>query len=1487
MVEEKKLHRLSQAQLRVLNTQKIYPDSTMYHIGGYMKTSGSIKPEIMVEALKRIINKKEAFRLRLCEKGYETYQYLGDNSAVQIPYIDFSVEKENAQKSFQNWMEMQSHHTFDLYESPLFTFMVFKLNEQCFGCYIRIHHIIADGWSIQLIASSLKEEYEAVLYQKERLEEKETFTFLDSIEKEQEYFSSSRYKRDEKYWLQNFETIPENSKAPSYDTKAVRKVSWLDAEISQKIQDFCKKNKLSVHAFFIAVYALYYKKMTGYQDFTIGVPILGRKSKKECKLIGMFVSSVPLRIRFQAKETVLDYLKRIQGQHNESMMHQQYPYNYLIHKLNLKTQGSQNLYSICVNNYNTNLNFDLDSVPAVYTESFNGEQEYSLQIISREWGESRKIELDVDYKVSEYSEEDIEQMLCRMKFIISQLIQDKEQLVLKITLLTEGELKQQIYDYNASDAAWKKDSTVLEMIGEQVKKNPDKTALVDDGRKLSYHQMDLLSNGLARSIKAEYPGKGNLIGLLSSPSIEAVLAILGILKSGNAYVPIDPENPKERINQIIKTAGIKLLFVQSRMSDIFMENVRYMDEMDWKEEDTAYDELESVASDSLAYVIFTSGSTGVPKGVMIEHHSLANYIRFAVKSYVSEESEVFPLYSSLAFDLTVTSVFTPLSSGGKILVYRNKDGLHPIQQIAADNLCTVVKLTPAHMVILEEGIQENTRIRKLILGGDILKKAAAQKVVRKSGGKIRIYNEYGPTEATVGCMIYEYDEKKDLENAVPVGKPADNLRIYLLDEERNPVILGQSGEIYIAGEGLARGYFNRQDLTEEKFTDDPFYPGERMYQTGDMGKFIRKDCLDCIGRMDRQHKIHGYRVELDEVEKVFDSMEMVTECVVDTFQESDGEEQLCAYYTASERIPTAQIKSYMKKILPYYMVPNYFVRLEEIPHTINGKVNRNLLVPPQTAQQEERVLPQTENETILAEVIEEYLGKSISMDQDFFECGGDSIKAIQIAGKLKQYRYNLGVKDILIHTVFKDMASCMRKQQEKLSMDEKCEGDIEFTPVISRFFGCGLKNENYYNQCFIVELKKEYKTEWIQDAWKKILDYHDMLRADYDRKNKKLFYNDSNKANQNPVQIVEIKEDGEREQDELRKIICRLNESINIEKGFLIKAGILIRKNGERKLVLAAHHLVIDGVSFRILLDDLEYLAEQQEQHKKLELPEKTLSFQKWSRYLMQQNEKAQAQYTYWKEQISREFQFPVHENEQNIYLLNTVRDKLCEQELAVSFQLAVQVLHCNLMEIVLYAWLKALSQYTGETSLSIEIESHGRNGFDQEEDVSRTVGWFTSIYPFSYQLSDSDFMTQIGELASEYKRIPDDGTAYGLLEQSNKITGLKNPVRFNYLGDFSDNGYRWMSITPEGFQLMTDTQNKTTAVLELNFYKIRNQLCFLVSFYEPLVKKEEAVKLLGYLKENLAEVCNGCSQKEYEENSSNDFDMVSLSQEEYDDLFE
>lgn len=1406
---------LTQPQSRIHITQTFYPHSSMFTIGGMVLINGPLDKQLLHKAIAHFVQTHDAFHIRLFvgEDG-QVYQYFLHNDEPAIEWKSFETETD-----FSDWLARQAVSVFPMYNQALYQFTLFQ-KENAVGYVIRLHHIIADGWSFQMLTEEIHENYLSFAGG-DIFHGAPAISYKQFIRTENEYLQSKRYERDQLFWNARLGGSPEPFLQLSQaDISGARYTCRLTSRHKREIVRVCQENNVSRGAFFIALYQLYQYIFIGKRNATIGVPVLGRLCRNERKIFGTFVNTLTFRMELEDETAVDEFLTVVDRRFKTDLLHQRYPYNHLIRDLKL---GANSLYRDCVNYYNTTMCKRFAGYSVENVEFYNGEQAYDMQWIVRDWSDKEDIHLDIDYKTSLYSAEYVRDMGQNIVRLLDCILGWPEQKIRDLPLQVKNSHWEKMTAFHREGMHAVPDNTVVDMFRESVESFPQKTAVSDGNQNCTYAQLDQRSNAMAEFLRIRGLDVGDVVGILLDYTIDAVAAVIGILKAGCVYVPLDASWPHERMAYILQDTQVSLIL--TNRSACFLEETGFS-VADIRDEKVFLEKPSRVVSPfpiDTAYIIYTSGSTGQPKGVVVSHRSLANYISFARRQYVRGPEDVFALYSPLSFDLTVTSLYTPLSCGSSIRLYRH-DGreAHVLLRIMRENLCTVVKLTPAHLHFVSDADNRASTVRQLIVGGENLTTELAGKTLESFGGKVAIYNEYGPTEATVGCMIYRYDPMADIGSSVPIGRPIENLCIYVLDTHLDPLPMGEDGEIYIAGMGLAQGYVNHPLSTSQRFIRSDRW-GCILYKTGDRARYIREDCIEYKGRTDDQIKINGYRIEPAEIENCMQKIPGLKRAVV-VVHVLSSQMVLCGYYTADGPFPDSQIKQALAQYLPDYMIPPLFQYVEKIPLTSNGKVDKQALSLSQSMVAMAAPSTPTGVERILLDELCEVLGKPVTMEDHFLYAGGDSIRAIQLETRLHRKGYRLKTRDILQFPNLRDMACHLESDPQAGGTHAPCTGSVPFLPIHHWFFSQPIAHPEQYCQTMYLRLTSCWETDDLTQVLQSLLQKHDALRLRY------LGCTDELQFDQHPQPIC-VEEyplpDGltsEEEKSVIRQHMYTLTQAFDMAVGPIMASALFRSKQGDDLWGICIHHLAVDSVSWFILLADLQTMLEGKRRmsSKPIGSSEKTQSIQVWAQAISRMDKPTQAECAYWRDVLSYDTSFPwVGQKAPTREAKNTVRF-LPEQTTRNLCGYVNAILHLSMEELLIATLGVALGKCLPQSKVLLELEHNGRYEDVRDVDISRTVGWFTNVYPLAIPLQVGDLESYIGKIKDVLRSVPNHGRHYSQCVE-NPWQYITRAIRFNYLGRFTS---KYSCFKAEPMEGIIDVQGRDIlCVMEINSILYDDQL--------------------------------------------------------------
>jgi len=1385
---------LTHPQKRIWYIEKMNMGSSMHNVGGLMKIFGRIDAGDLIKAVKALGKNNDAMRLRFTEIDGEPCQYVSEYVDENVECVDFS-ELENGREKFEAWYTETMESAFDLIDSKLCDLFVYKVSDEEYGVLLKIHHIIGDGWASNIIEKQISQAYEAFRGGAESFD-METYSYIDYIDREQQYLESKRFDKNKTFWNAKFEELPEKinvTKSP--DLKGRRDKFSLSKEKTIALKTVLEEKKIPLSTFFITVKLLYISKIRAIDDVVIGVPVLNRSGVADKNTIGMYTSTMPLRVNIDRTMELSQLFKIVSKELKACLFNQRYPYDTLVNDLELRKKGYESLFDTAVNYYVTKYSNAVDGASIVIEQVYSGEQGYPLQLVIEESTANEDIYLYFDYKLCDYTKEEIELMYKYIMNITDAIIEDVDISVKDLSVIDDAEIAQKVEAFNDTMVEYPKDKTVIDLFEEQVARNPDKVAIMMGNDELTYLQLSKRVNRLANHLVNREVKAGDIVALMSTHTSELVEMIFAVLKIGAAYIPIDPGYPIERVNYMLNDSSAVMLY-----SNVDVEGVDFDGTVLFELDVDATEEMDTFENgskaDALSYIIYTSGSTGKPKGVMIEHGGLTNYALWASKNYLKEEDDIFAFYSSIAFDLTVTSIFAPLVSGRAMDIYQEDENEFVLYKILKEKRATVVKLTPSHLSLIKDMPNDRSSIGRFIVGGENLTTKLAGEITDSFGGDIEILNEYGPTETVVGCMIYRFDPVRDQGDSVPIGKPADNVGIYLMDRDMNMLPYGCEGEMYISGDGVARGYMNKHELTEASFVvlDEGPLQGTRMYKTGDLAKWLPDGNIEFIGRVDAQVKIRGHRIELGEIANALVKIENIADAVVKDREDPRGNKVLCAYIKGQKLYEDVEIKKALGAFIPKYMVPTYFMYVEEIPLTSSGKVDYNLL-PEIEVMDTEYVASSNEMEAAFVKIAEEILGvEEISMNDNFFQLGGDSIKAIQIVAKMNDKGFSLKIKDIMQNDTIEEIASFIELSKQKVDIDQTlAAGEIKKTPITQWFFGEQFKNRNHYNQSVLLEILKDVRIEDLENVLEKLVEHHDVLRMNYNDAGNKLHYNNELLNTPFDVEYYDLSAYNGVELDEkIKETGDRVKGSFDIENGFMMKACLMKLSEESVVMLLTAHHLVVDGISWRVILDDFNTLLKQLGQGESMKLPMKTHSYQEWANAVEEYSKNGFGEEkSYWSQVVQSYEAYPA-EFDLGADTLDTTETVSGELDEALTQELGKvinETYRMDFNEALVSGLGLALGEIEGLGKVFVEFERHGREMINETIDTSRTVGWFTTMFPVSLEVNEGDMKSKLKSLKEIQRDVPENGFNFGVMKylKNSFDRNLGKMIRFNYLGDFDN----------------------------------------------------------------------------------------------------
>ncbi|MFB5547534.1 amino acid adenylation domain-containing protein [Bacillus cereus] len=1400
---------LSHPQRRIWYTEVIHSDKGICNLRFLFKLHRKMNYSKLNQVVNRVISENDGLCIRLKENGHqEPKQYFIKHEEQEFEFFDFSnVENTNL---LEEWIEQKTKETFTLFNSNLYYFALIKLNDNECAVFGNVHHIIMDGLSIQIFTEQIAKYYYDMHNENEEGEIKNSY--VQFLTNEQTYLNSSRFQKDQKFWLEEFKTLPSATGLKPYNTyqvstKASRETFILTEHLKRKIEKFSEDSKFSLYTLFVAAFSLSMYRWTSSLNIGLGMAYGNRMTKMERKLIGMMVSTVPLRMDIDPEEEVLSFISRVSRKQSKSLRHQKYPFDLLLKRINKENNSNVRLFGTTIDYRDRDESGDSLWIP-------NREEVQDFAVHIENLIDIDSLHVHIDYREELFSKEEIKQFFNVMLAIMENTFENQKQKVVEIEIISEEDKRKSLVEFNNPKLDVPPQVTIHEMFERQAMIYPNAIAVTYEKEKITYKELNERANQLAHYLQKKGVGPDTLVGLCVERSHEMIVGILGILKAGGAYVPLDPTYPEQRLQYILEDASIQLFVTQESLKELnwLPENVesicldRDQDEIG-KESKTL--PVSSVGPQNLAYVIYTSGSTGNPKGVMIEHHNVIRLFKSTDCWYQFNEKDTWTLFHSYAFDFSVWEIWGALLYGGKLVVvpYWISRSPKDFYQLLVEEEVTVLNQTPSAFrqlirVCEQEDKNKNLQLRYVIFGGEALEPTSLLPWFQRYGEKNpQLINMYGITETTVHVTYYPIT-LDDVQHASRsnIGKRIPDLEVYILDAYQQPVPIGVDGELYIGGAGLARGYLNRPELTAERFISHPFSSDlkARLYRTGDLARYLPDGNLDYRGRIDHQVKIRGFRIEIGEIESTLHTYAYVKEAVVIVREDQPGDKRLIAYVVGDGNVDAW--REYLKAKLPSYMVPSGFVAMEAIPLTANGKVDREALPMPEEKQiNSECVGPRNSNEQILTTIWKRVLGvKKVGIYDNFFEIGGDSILSIQIISQASQVGLKLTPKQMFECPTIAELAQVAIETQGVQAEQGIVIGDVPLTPIQCWFFEQEHPHTEHWNQSMLLRVKERLNVKLLEGAILNLLKHHDALRFRYEQLPNGTWRQRNEGTDELSVlHVVKRNQVNEKEWNKIIQEEMNINQaSFNLVNGPLMRV-VYFEDNLTRndRIFWVIHHLVVDGVSWRILLEDLQVVYNQMKQGQEVRLPAKSTSFKEWSERLQTYSDSGISKevQNYWNEQVEKEtmkipMDYPIQETTEES--IDQVTRTLGIEETQTLLHEVLVTHKTRIDEVLLTALGQAIVDCTNQQTVSIHLEGHGREEMIEGIDSSRTVGWFTSIYPVHLNFQGTQTPIEgLKAVKEQLRRIPNRGVDYGILCYLNK--GLlpfyqqKPSISFNYLGQF------------------------------------------------------------------------------------------------------
>ncbi|BCL80829.1 non-ribosomal peptide synthetase [Ktedonobacteria bacterium brp13] len=1528
---------LSFAQQRLWLLDQLEPGNTAYLILAAHRIHGALHTRALECSIGALIERHESLRTTFALRNENPVQVIHQPGQFSLPLIDLQdlspAEREHAA---QRLADQEAQQPCDLVSEPLLRAFLIRQDFEEHVFLLTMHHIISDGLSQEVFVNELTTLYRSFVAGLPSPLPPLPIQYADFAVWQRSWLKGEVLEAQRAYWKQRLTAtqpleLPTDHPRPPIQTyNGARQFLHLPSGLLEQLRALCHQADVTLFMLLIAAFSVLLARYSGQTDISIGTPIT-RRSRTELEgLIGFFVNTLVLRTDLSHDPTFMDVLAHVREVALGAYAHQDVPFEQLVEVLQPERDLSRSplfqvmfILQMALETIERPEGLHMEALRAEYvTTKFD----LTLSVICGE----RDLSCRVEYNRDLFEEETMRGLLERWQRLLHGIARAPQTRISALPLLSASEIQQQLLDWNATDAPLPQgaEASLARRFEQQVQQTPERVALVFEDSLVTYAHLNRRANQLAHLLRSLGVGPEVVVGIALPRGLWLHIALLAVLKAGGAYLPLDLSYPAERLRFMLQNSQASILLTGSLQDPEVAALTESLPPLEcqvlslpaiWSQLASApLDNLPGEPlPDSLAYVIYTSGSTGQPKGAMNTQRGIANRLTWMQRVYGLNAQDRVLQKTPISFDVSVWELFWPLVEGAQLVLARpegQRDPAYLIELIEQQQV-TLLHFVPSLLQVFlqEEGVERCQSLRQVICSGEVLSGGLYTSFVQRLR-QCRLDNLYGPTEAAVdvsrwSCAVEEVESV----GSVPIGRPIENLRLYVLDGQGRLVPPGVPGELYIGGIGVGRGYVGRGDLTAERFVPNPFVEQEqlrgegagawlRLYRTGDRVRYDRRGVLEYVGRMDEQVKLRGQRIELREIEQVMQGYEQVKDSVVVLREDGGGGKHLVGYVVTGEREPLeeGELRQYLQERLPGYMVPTWLLQVEAWPLLPNGKLDRRGLPEPQRATGADRevVAPRTPLEEILASIWAQVLGvQQIGIHDNFFSLGGDSILGIQVVNRARRAGLHFTPRQIFQYQTIAQLINVIDMDRVTAAEQKLVTGPVELTPIQHWFFQQELSNRHHFNQDRILEIRERQQPSHLLHAIWHLLCHHDALRLRFvEEDNHWLQYN-AGLSSDVPFIYVDLAQLSDQQQRKaMETLAAAAQTSLDLQTGSLLRALFFDRGVQESGyLLLIIHHLAIDGVSWSILLEDLESTLDQLRRKETVALPTKTTSFQRWAQELQRyaSSEMLQQELTYWLAPQRRQvapLPLDVPTGSNSLASAVALSVTLDAQQTRKLLQEVPAVYHTQINEVLLTALARAFADWTHQHLLLVDLEGHGREEILDGVDLSRTVGWFTTFFPV---LLDTGQATSIREtlkaIKEQVRQVPQRGIGYGLLKylhpdpqvRASLMTLPQAQVSFNYLGQldqpFGESSQMQRLHISAGSAQGTVGQRPHTLIV--NGSVVGGCLTFVWQYSHQLHRVETIQRLAHAFLRALQEIIVHCQSPEAGGYTPSDFPLAGLQQ--------
>ncbi|AOE69285.1 non-ribosomal peptide synthase/polyketide synthase [Pseudomonas fluorescens] len=1405
---------LSYSQQRMWFLWQMEPDSPAYNVGGMARLRGVLDVGRFEAALQALIMRHETLRTTFPSVDGVAYQKVAPQSGVRMGWQDISALCETErQQRLQQLADHEAHTPFNLETGPLLRACLVKAGEQEHYLVLTLHHIVTEGWAMDIFARELSALYEAFIDERDSPLAPLPVQYLDYSVWQRQWLEAGERQRQLDYWTAQLghehpllELPGDRPRPPVQSHRGELYRFELSDDLAARVRAFNAERGLTLFMTMTATLAVLLYRYSGQTDLRIGAPVANRIRPESEGLIGAFLNTQVLRCQLNGQMTVGELFEQVRHTVIEGQSHQDLPFDHLVEALQPPRSAAYNpLFQVMCNvqRWEFQQSRQLAGMTVEYLANDARATKFDLNLEVTDL--DHRLGCCLTYSTDLFDEPRIARMAEHWRNLLQALIASPEQRLSELPLLSATEQRALQDSLGVEAGEHRLDQCIHTLFSQQAKARGDAPALTFAGVTLSYRELDARANRLAWMLRERGVGPQVRVGLALPRSLEMVIGLLAILKAGGAYVPLDPEYPLDRLHYMIEDSGIGLLLSDAAMFEALGELPATV--ACWCLEDDL-PVLENYPADELpfislaqhqAYLIYTSGSTGKPKGVVVSHGEIAMHCRAVIERFGMRPDDCELHFYSINFDAATERLLVPLLCGARVV-------LRAQGQWDAEEICALIRthrinilgFTPSYGSQLAQWLatqHQTLPVRMCITGGEALTGEHLQRIRAAFQPQV-FFNAYGPTETVVMPLASLAPEQlEEGAGSVPIGSIIGDRVAYILDADLALVPQGATGELYVGGAGLAQGYHQRPGMTAERFVADPFArDGGRLYRTGDLVRQRADGLVEYLGRIDHQVKIRGFRIELGEIETRLLEHHAVREAVVLALDSPSGK-QLVAYLVSDAEHGALRdaLKAHLKAQLPDYMVPAHLIVLDSMPLTANGKLDRRALPQPDPeANRQQYVAPRNALESTLAAIWCAVLNvPQVGLDDNFFELGGDSILSIQVVSRARQAGIHFSPRDLFQHQTVQTLAAVATLVEQVTAEQGVLTGSSGLTPIQQWFFDTPIPERQHWNQALVLKPLQLLEPHRLEQALLAVLEHHDALRLSFSQRDAQ-WHAEHLAVPQGGVLMQAHVHD----MAQCTALFTETQRSLDLAHGPLLRALLVDGPQGQQRLLIAIHHLVVDGVSWRVLLEDLQNVYRQLSKGQSVSLPAKTSALRDWAARLQAyaHSESLREELTVWQAQLAGPaVALPVTRPLGALRNrdADTVSVRLDAEHTRQLLQQAPSAYRTQVNDLLLTVLARVVCRWSGHDSALIQLEGHGRETLFDDIDLTRSVGWFTSAYPLRLTpLAEQG--ASIKAIKEQLRGIPHKGLGYGVLRYladdlcKQTLAGLPSAgITFNYLGQF------------------------------------------------------------------------------------------------------